>query len=338
MNDLDTILREASAETRSAFSPVSEPEVRPARARSPRGLTAALAGAAVVLGLGLPALLLQPGGQSPPPLGSEVTTTSLASSSTVALDPSWLVPTVADVEAIIADAEAAGAPDVLSPGWRPPLVSEGLWCLYRDSPGAATVASNGPLDLDHPLTVDDLLAECAPGNNDGLSDTTPIPTEFTVCRGTFEESVYKTMWTSDGSEIVERATAPVAGFPVVLGWASDCTSEDLATNPVVRLSADLELGAVNKIRSIEIALRGHELHGTCPAQDAETLARSVHQEFGTSWTLLQRPGTAWCGLWIDPEWAVISFGGETAAAEERLGSEDGSSTSPQTSPPTAPTG
>jgi hypothetical protein len=286
------------------------------RATGQSRLLAALATAVLVtLVIGLPALLLtndRPSGAvsdpstrsttaPPETAGSEVTATTLAVE-TPLTDTSFLVPTPDDVEAILADAEPSGTPVA---EWRPVLEAERIWCMYRDSPGANTGASHGPLG--DPLTIDDILFECD-GNNDPARNLESPPESFTICRGVFDPSTYAERFSSGGETLIAGNPGPdLPGFPVVLGWDSDCVSERLETNPAVRLSADISIEKINQVRSVEVALRGARLLNECPDASSRAVAQAVVDQLGGGWLLVQGTGGIGCGVGLDGQWGLVIY-------------------------------
>jgi hypothetical protein len=219
------------------------------------------------------------------------------------IDSSFLVPTPDDVEAILADAEPSG-PAVAD--WRPVLAAEQIWCMYRDGSGASTGASNGPLG--DPLTIEDILFECD-GNNDAARNLENPPETFTICRGVFDPAAYTERLTSSGETLIAGNPGPdLPGFPVVLGWDSDCVSESLETNPMVQLSDDLSIEKINKARGVEIALRGARLLNECPEADTRTIAQAVVDHLGDGWLLVQGTGGIGCGVNLDGLWGIVTDG------------------------------
>jgi hypothetical protein len=218
------------------------------------------------------------------------------------IDTSFLVPTPDDVEAILADGEPSG-PVVAD--WRPVLEAERIWCMYADSSGASTGASNGPLG--NPLTVDEILFECD-GNNDPARNLENPPETFTICRGVFDPAAYSERLSSVGETLIAGSPGPdLPGFPVVLGWDSDCVSERLETNPAVQLSTDLSIEKINEARAVEIALRGAGLLNECPDASSRTIAQAVVDQLGGGWLLVQGTSDLGCGVSLDGQWGLVIY-------------------------------
>jgi hypothetical protein len=311
MKTIEQQLDETGQKIRELSSQVpSRPWVEPRGTGQSRLLAALATAVLVTLVIGLPALFLT--NQGPSDTGGDPSAPSTTAASDTAgsevtarspIDSSFLVPTPDDVEAILTDAEPSG-PAVAD--WRPVLEAERIWCMYTDGSGVSTGASNGPLG--DPLTIEDILFECD-GNNDAARNLENPPETFTICRGVFDPAAYTERLTSSGETLIGGNPGPeLPGFPVVLGWESDCVSESLETNPKVQLSDDLSIEKINKARGVEIALRGARLLNECPEADTRTIAQAVVDHLGGGWLLVQGTGGIGCGVNLDGLWGIVTDG------------------------------
>jgi hypothetical protein len=198
----------------------------------------------------------------------------------VTIDPSWL--TVDDDDFAVFEAIADSAAEVHGDGWRPSLRTEAVLCLHEGGTGADTRASDFPIHED--LTLGALTTTCATGNDSARSLETP-PETLTVCRGVYADSAYEE-WVGSGEFKVIAGDIDGAhpGFPVVLGWQSDCLSEVLDTNPEVVLTDDLDLDQINNhARQLEIAVTGASHTNCFDYQQANALADEARLILGSNW-------------------------------------------------------
>lgn len=276
MNDIETRLRNTLrhvAETTQASDRFEE--IVQSRHRRPAGMAvAAAAFGLVVLLVGIPAFLVSPWEQRTP-AGNEPgeQDTSLGG----VVDPAWL--TVDDEDlAALEELRPQTGPDG-GPGQRPSLRTERFWCLYTEGPGSATSAAQS-LSLDEDLTRAVVEATCR------TTDTVPqtLPDTFTFCRGVYADTAYQSWITGGGFTIVEgEIGSDRPGFPVVLGWESDCVSEELDTNPKVTLNADLSFEVLNQARQLEMAVTA-AAHRNCLNYDQATaLADAARELLGGRW-------------------------------------------------------
>jgi hypothetical protein len=339
MSDMDTRIRETLDHVASTTRITMRfEEVVQHRSRRGRGWLEAAAAFVVVLLIGLPALLLggdpEPGtapptSEQPSPSTSSVPSTNPTPSTqpdSSAIDPSWL--TVDDDDLAVFEQMRAEGESAHSEGWRPSLLTESVWCMYRDGSGVDTSVSSFPIDED--LTLEAIDVECRT-ENDAVRNLDTSPTQFTFCRGVFGEEAYSA-WTTSEFRVVEGSlTAERPGFPVVLGWASDCVSERLDSSLTVRLTTDLSLEDVNRARQIEIAVTGATNAQCFTYEQASTLAKAAWVELGEAWLLTEQTGllTDLDGACyqpdIDLQWGAVYVGGN-----DRL-------SSPGSPPPGTPT-
>lgn len=217
-------------------------------------------------------------------------------------------PDPADVETILDEYE--GAADVHLPGWRPGLRTESVWCMYGPSEGAATQASEYPLD--QALTPELLIAECATGN-DVARNQEVNPQVFTVCTGTMSDASYRERLASTGETVLAGdLDGPRPGFPVVLAWAADCASTRLETSWEVELASLDSLDHVNLAREVEVGLKAIALDRCLTREEADELARAARQRLGEEWLLVEVPFevTPNCHVvQLDLEWAMVAVWG-----------------------------
>jgi hypothetical protein len=197
----------------------------------------------------------------------------------VTIDPSWL--TVDDDDFAVFEAIADSSAEVHGAGWRPSLRTEAVWCLHEGGPGADTRASDFPIHED--LTLEALTTTCATGNDSARNLETP-PETLTICRGVYADSAYQE-WVGSGEYKVMAGDIDGAhpGFPVVLGWQSDCLSEVLDTTDEVVLTDDLALDQINHARQLEIAITGASHTNCFDYQQANALADEARRILGTNW-------------------------------------------------------
>lgn len=302
MKTIDELLDRTGGDIRNLANQVPDRSWSAPLAIGPSKLVSALGAAILVtLVVGIPALFM---GDVPSDSAQPVPT--MAPSSThVGVSPpietSFLVPTIEDIEAV----SAATEPPEPGIDQRTVLEAERIWCMYPGSPGSSTGATSAAVS--EALTLEDLLLECD-GNNDAARNL-DTPTEaFTICRGVFDMAAYADRF-SAGDEILilGEPGSHLPGFPVVLGWDSDCSSEDLESNPTVHLTADLSIDQVNETRSLEIAIRGAELLDECPQASARAVAEAVVDHLGGHWLLVKGEGETGCGVMLDAQWGIVTF-------------------------------
>lgn len=316
MSNLDTRLREALdrvAESTKVNRRVEEIVSARHRRPTPKLVAAVAAFASVVAIFVIPMVLSGPSdgdvaGGVAAPLEPEWI-----------IDPAWL--TVESVDLDVFDALTAAAAEVHGPGWRPSFRTEAVWCLHEGGPGADTRASDFPIEED--LSVEALTVECATGN-DSVRNLDVPPETLTVCRGVFASTEYQ-QWLSSGeySVIAGDIEGTRPGFPVVLGWQSDCVSELLDTTNRVVLSDDLDLDQVNEARQLEIALVGASHNNCFDYEQASALADEAVESLGTSWlrvdfTAVDQDLIDYCYQPVlDLQWgAVYVMGVDEPVAEE----------------------
>ena len=261
-----------------------------------------VAGAAVLVALTVGSLLLLNGGREY--LGDVA---SAPTPTETAIDPAWLTVEATDLVAF----EQVQTPGPLDATWRPGLRTETVWCMYANGTGAETLVSNFPLDED--LTLAAIEAECATGTDPARLLETP-PDTFTLCRAVFDDAAYQGYAASDENKVLSGGVdGQHPGFPVMLGWESDCASEHLDTRPIVRLDAGLSLDVVNRARTLEIAIRGAAYTNCLSYAQASALAEAARQQLGSEWLHVQivRPenlntdGVCFQPF-IDPQWGATS--------------------------------
>lgn len=276
MSNLDTRLRETLervAESTKVNRRIDEIVTARRRRTIPKLVAGVAAFAAVVAFFAFPMLF---SGTPDGDVAGEIATPADAG---VIIDPSWL--TVNDDDLAVFEAIADSSAEVHGAGWRPSLRTEAVWCLHEGGPGADTRASDFPIQED--LTVEALTATCATGNDSARSLETP-PETLTVCRGVYADSSYEE-WVGSGENrvIAGDIEGPHPGFPVVLGWQSDCLSEVLDTTQEVVLTDDLALDQINHARQLEIAVTGASHTNCFDYQQANALADEARRILGTNW-------------------------------------------------------
>ncbi|HVR78101.1 MAG TPA: hypothetical protein VMS99_06865 [Acidimicrobiia bacterium] len=276
MSNLDTRLRETLdrvAESTKVNRRVEE--IVTARRRRPTAkLVAAVAAFASVVAIFVFPMLLSrtpdgdvAGGVAPPAEPDWI------------IDPRWL--TVDDDDLAVFDALTDAAAEVHGPDWRTSLRTEAVWCLHEGGPGADTRASDFPIEEE--LTVEALTVECATGNDSARNLDAP-PETLTVCRGVFAKTEYQEWLSSDEYSVIAGdidGTHP--GFPVVLGWQSDCVSEEVDTTNKVVLSDDLDLDQINHARQLEMAVTGASHNDCFDYEQASALADEAVRSLATTW-------------------------------------------------------
>jgi hypothetical protein len=276
MSNLDTRLRETFdrvAESTKVNRRVDE-IVTVRRSRTMPKLVAGVAAFAAVVAFFVFPILLS--GTPDDDVAGEIAAPADAG---LTIDPSWL--TVDDDDLAIFVALADSAAEAHGAGWRPSLRTEAVWCLHEGGPGADTRASDFPIQ--ESLTVEALTTTCATGNDTARNLETP-PETLTVCRGVFAESAYAE-WVESGEYrvIAGDIDGIHPGFPVVLGWQSDCLSEVLDTTVEVALTDDLALDQINHARQLEIAVTGASHINCFDYQEASALADEARRILGTNW-------------------------------------------------------
>ncbi len=276
MSNLDTRLRETFdrvAESTKVNRRIDEIVTAGRRRTMPKLVAGVAAFAAVVAFFVAPMLF------SGTPDGDVAGEIAAPADAGLTIDPSWL--TVDDDDFAVFEAIADSSAEVHGAGWRPSLRTEAVWCLHEGGPGADTRASDFPILED--LTIEALTTTCATGNDSARNLETP-PETLTVCRGVFADSAYEE-WVGSGEYTVVAGdidgTHP--GFPVVLGWQSDCLSEVLDTTQEVVLTDDLALDQINHARQLEIAVTSASHTNCFDYQQANALADEVRAILGTNW-------------------------------------------------------
>jgi len=278
VTDVERRLREALETVASTTEIAPRPEaiVWQSGPERRRWTVAAAAFIATLLAVGVPAVFLASTDRDPFPVVSDVPE---------GIDPGWLLVEPDDL-AVLDALRAETGPGGERPGPRRSLISERVWCLYPTSPGSEVSVSER-ISLVEDIKVDVLVEVCT------QTDTTPaLPGTPTVCRGVYAESAYDA-WVESGEIIIPEGPTGAAapGFPVVLGWESDCVSEQLATNPQVTLTADLSLDLVNLVRHLEIAVTGAAYRNCLTSAQAGALAEAARDRLGDGW-ILGRSGMA----------------------------------------------
>lgn len=276
MSKLDTRLRETLdrvAESTKVNRRVEEIVTARRHRPAPKLVAAAAAFASVVAIFAFPILL------------SRTPDSDVAGGVAAPIEPEWIIdPTWLSVDnndLAVFDALTDAAAEVHGPGWRPSLRTEAVWCLHEGGPGADTRASDFPIEED--LTVEALTFECATGNDSARNLETP-PESLILCRGVFADSAYQ-QWVRSGEYNVMAGDidGPHPGFPVVLGWQSDCVSEALDTTDEVVLTDDLSLEQINHARQLEIAVTGASHNNCFDYQQASALADEARGSLKSNW-------------------------------------------------------
>lgn len=276
MSNLDTRLRETLdrvAESTKVNRRVEEIVAARRRRPTPKLVAAVAAFASVVAIFVIPMLL------SRAPNGDVAGGVAAPVEPEWIIDPTWLTVDNDDLDVFEALTDAAA--EVHGPDWRTSLRTEAVWCLHEGGPGADTRASDFAIEED--LSVEALTVECATGN-DSARNLDTAPETLTVCRGVFAKNEYQG-WLSSGeySVIAGDIEGTHPGFPVVLGWQSDCVDEVVDTTNKVVLSDDLDLDQINHARQIEIAVTGASHNNCFDYEQANALADEAAKSLGTSW-------------------------------------------------------
>ena len=322
MSDLDTRLRETLntvADRTKVHSRFDEIAQRRQRRALPRPAVPVVAFAAVVALFTVPMLFSNPpennvggdGGLAP----AEVE---------VIIDPSWLT---------VEPSEITAYNDLPLPGEgeRASLRSETIWCFYEDARPVETHIAG--VAVDEPVTIDALTQTCAT-ETDVASETEATQDTMTVCRGVVDPSAYEE-WASTGETTIITGDVSTAkpGFPVVLGWQSDCISESVASNPAITLTADLSLEAINKARELDLAVVTAANENCLTYDQSEALTEAVIEELEAgfmhiAWTRPNESTDRCFQPFIDQQWGwVIS---------DIIRDNSPASTTASTIPPTNP--
>lgn len=329
MNHLETRLRETLdqvAESTRVQRRADEITRISHRRPVPRLAIGAATFAVVLAVFALPLLLDAPpaddvaSGGSPTPTETPVT-----------INPAWLKVEADDLEAI-ASIQLPGDGD------RTPLRSETIWCFYESGRPIEASASDGALD--ESLTAASLTDTCA-GHPDRVSETNVTSESMTICRAVFKPDAYEE-WATSGEMNIISGGVPGAhpGFPVVLGWPSDCVSESLTSNPSVTLTPDLSLEEINRARELEIAALGAGIRNCLSYNESQELAKAITGELGQQWTHteLGRVSELNGGCFqpfIDQQWGWVFTDLTRDNQQDRANQQDAETTQP-TIAPTAP--
>jgi hypothetical protein len=268
MSNLETRLRETFeqvAESTKVTRRINE-IVQVRRSRAVPGFAVGLAAFTFVVAVFAPLVL---GG----PLASEVA--GSPSAPDVAFDPAWLTVEPEDIDAFNRIPLPGNAP-------RASLRSEKIWCFYEDARPLETHVTS--VEVDEPVTPEALTSTCATAAESATGLESP-PQAFTICRGVFDSPAYHEWITAAEHTVISGDVAgPKPGFPVILGWQSDCISERLDTSPnTVTLTTDLSIDAINRARQLELAVIGAASQ-TCLSHDqSEALAAAVVDKLGQDW-------------------------------------------------------
>jgi hypothetical protein len=298
MSNLDTRLRETLhrvAESTKVTRRVDEiVRVRQRRAipKFAVGLTAFVA---VVAVFSIPVFL---GGS----LDSDVAGSfSAPADAGVRVDPAWLTVEPEDVAAY-------NQLPLPGDGQRAPLRSEKIWCFYEDArPEEASVSG---VAVDEAVTAENLTSTCATRTESAAEMDSP-PQAMTICRGVFDSPSYQEWATSGEAKVITGDIAgSKPGFPVILGWQSDCTSESLETSPdTVTLTPDLSIDAINQARQLELAIVGAANKNCLSYAQSDALAAAVVEELGQGWmhTAFSSQSTAGACYqpFIDQQWGWV---------------------------------
>lgn len=326
MSDLDTRIRETLdrvADTTKSHSRFDEITSRRRRPAVPRLAVPIVAFAAVVAAFALPMLLTDT------PNGDVVSGGPAPAIAPTTIDPSWLTLEPGEVE-LYNEQSLPGDGD------RAPLRSETIWCFYEDArPVESHVVG---VTVVEPVTIGSLTHTCA-NETDVASETDATEESMTVCRGVFDPSEYE-QWaaTSEMTVVTGDVEALKPGFPVVLGWSSDCVSESLASSSNIALTSDLNLETVNSTRELEVAIVTASIEKCLSYGESEALAAAVVDELGPSYmhvSLAQglRSPAGCFRPFIDQQWGwVIS---DIVSGESPDTSTEGTRP-PTTLPPTSP--
>lgn len=329
MNDLETRLRETLdqvAESTKVQRRADEITRISQRRPVPRLAIGAAAFGVVLAVFALPLLLdtrpaddVTSGGSSTP------------TETPVTINPSWLAVEADDLEAI-ASMQLPGDGD------RAPLRSETLWCFYESGRPIEARASDG--GIDESLTAASLTDTCA-GHPDRASEANVATESMTICRAVFEPDAYEESAASGEMNVISGGVPGAhPGFPVVLGWPSDCVSESLTSNPSVTLTADLSLEEVNRARQLEIAALGAAIQDCLSYNESQELAKAITGELGQQWTHteLGRVSELNGGCFqpfIDQQWGWVFTDLTRDEQQDRADQQDAETTQP-TIAPTAP--
>lgn len=311
MSDLETLLRETLdrvAGTTKVNRRVDEIVQARSRRPLPRFTIGVAAFAVVAAVFAVPMLL----GDSPTNnvAGDLSAPTDVAGNSSapmdgpVTIDPDWLT---VDPDDLTAFSEIP----LPGNGERAPLRSETIWCFYEDARPIETNVTG--IAVDEPVTADALTATCAT-TTDSATELELSSDSMTVCRGVFDAAAYEEWASSDEMTVISGGVAGShPGFPVILGWKSDCISESLTSNPKVTLTDDLSLDAVNRARQLELAAVGAAIQNCLSYEESQALANAVVGELGQRWIHASLRGSdelagACFQPFIDHQWGWVLNG------------------------------
>lgn len=321
MSDIDTRLREtmhAIAGTTVVTDRFREAASLKQRG-APRALVAVASFVAVLGAVGVPAMIaLLPGDEAadmaaprPTPLAP------VPAEPEFAIDPDWFVASAADIDAVRNHS----------------LRSNMVWCLYEGSPGQASRARDLPVSSD--VTLETYTTDCIV-HGDGRPEV--LPENLTVCRGVLPASTYDQFFSDDEYQLRSGQPGNGPGFPVVLGWESDCVSEKLETNPPVLLTDDLDVALINRIRRLEIALVAASYSNCWTYEQSMAVADEAKAILGDQWVRLEVPALAGhegCfEVLMDLDWAWVWVAGSQRNTSPGTDEEE---QTPTTLPPTTTT-
>ncbi len=297
MSDVEARLRETleAVAEKTTVAALEDPVLEPTVSK-PRGRTGVLVAgfAFVIFAIGGPALIgLLSGDDAGNTIGPGPTAIAPVSiEPEFVIDPDWFVASQADVEAV----------------GNHSLRSNVVWCLYEGSPGQATRARDLPVSSD--ATLETYTTDCIV-YGDGRPEV--LPETLTVCRGVWPASTYDQFFSDDEYHLRSGQPGNGPGFPVVLGWESDCVSEKLETNPHLLLTDDLDVDLINRIRRLEIALVAASYSNCWTYQQAMAVADEAKAILGDQWVRLEMPALAGHGdcfeVLVDIDWAWVWVAG-----------------------------
>lgn len=229
--------------------------------------------------------------------------------STGALATAVFRPDPADVATLLQDAEQAAQQHL--PGWRPELVAEAVECHYENGERASTYVSE--FDLDQPLTVELIAAECTSGN-DLVRRLPEAPTSTTMCALAISPQAYDQRL-DDGEDLVVLAgdlSQAVAVVPVVLGWDTACEQATVDTWPPGTLGPLLDghIAEINVVREVEIGLRAIAMDRCLSRDEAIELGLQAADRLAGEWPLIadERVETDCYQVWVDA-WRLLRLEG-----------------------------
>lgn len=235
---------------------------------------------------------------------------------TVAVASGMFEPDADEVAAILDEARDSGREAVKTDSWRPTLRTEQIWCAY-DS-GIVGTTRTFEFSLDEPMHEQHLIAACTEGPDQHRASGAPSPSDFTLCeayastaearRAIDEPQRWRLL---EGTVTTDRPR-----FPVVLGWAADCSDVTVDTNaPAVELrdwtTATME--ATNRAREYEISLTAAAVEQCLTLDQAHEMARHTRTQLSGDWPILEQNfGADSCRrVWIDPQLGVLEIGPRT---------------------------